>query len=515
MAAVSTVLAVVIFLPQIYGWLSTPPDKVFMWSTILNKRDLYTYVGWIEQSSHGHILTTNMFTTEEHRRLLFRPLLLLGGLISLLPGVSAMAAFQILRFLSTGIVIGSIYYLIARYITEISKRRLLLLIVASSSGIGWLSGTWPSESIDTWVPEAVTFAAIYQSPHFSISLALMLFILSRFHTALSSSTSRGIPSAGLAGALLAWIHPYDVVSVVAICLAWCSIGIVRDQRERLQIVRSFLFLLVLMAPGILYQFAILRIEPMFGEWTEAITGGSPKPYDILTGLGLLWPFAGLGVLLGHEKHRTLIVHACLWISITLVLVYLPFAFQRRLIQGLHIPVAILAGLGLNELVARISSHRRRFALVITATTVIVLSLTNLRMLVEDTRVYSRHIGPHHIEERYVRILQWLHENVEEDSRVLSSLQIGSLVPALAGCRTYLGHPELTIRAYEKARTVERFFSTDRDYEAKLQFLREVGINYVVVSPFERRFGSPSRRMAEYLALVHTDDGIDIYEVPGA
>lgn len=508
-------------IPAIYGWTHTPQGKAFLWTNDLSARDLYTYIAWMEQSARGHILTINPFTTEPHERLLFRPLLVLGGSLSRLPGLTPIISWQLLRLLAGAALLLLIYRWIALFLPGHFDRRAAFLVTALSSGLGWSLSSRIPNSTDLWVPESITFLSIYQSPHFAVSTALMLLVLIRFHQALLRRSASFAWRGGIGAFFLAWIHPFDTVTVLALLGVWTAILAWRAPALRGVVIRACMTITIFIVPVLLWQKYLLAREPVFQLWTKSIHGASPVPLSYLAGFGLLIPLALPGAvrLWNADALRkgggAFSIMPLLWVALTALLVYAPFDFQRRLIQGVHIPLSLLAGCGILLLFDRLKIPRAGGARpTVLALVLLLLVPSHVDRMRRDIAAYAAGGAPHYLNLEYFDAFRWLRDNSDPDDAVLSSIQTGHFLPAFAGNRVFLGHGELTIGAHQKTEQTERFFSGTMNRSTARSFLDYAAVHYILVSPVERSFGAEWLELWEEARPLYRNSLITIYAAPG-
>ncbi len=508
------------FIPAIYGLSHTPPGKTFLWTNDLNARDQYTYIAWMEQSARGGILTMNPFTTEPHGALLFRPFLLLGGWLSRLPGLTPVGTWQLLRFLAGTALLLLLYRWIALHLPGRFDRFAAYLTTALSSGLGWLVSSHVPTSSDLWIPESITFLSIYQSPHFAVSLALMLIIFIRFHLALLQRSTRAALPGAIAAFFLALIHPFDMVTVLALLGAWTALLAWRAPPLRTVAFRAGTMTALFIAPVALWQVYLLGHEPVYQLWTKSIHGASPHPLSYIAGFGLLLPlaFVGIGSLrrraIEREGSAPFLAMPLLWIAISALLVYGPFDFQRRLIQGVHIPLSLLAACGISAILNRLKFFhppwKRGAAL---APAILLLAGSNIDRLRSDVESYAGGGAPYYLNAEYFEAFRWLREESDPRDAILSSIQTGHFLPAFAGNRVFLGHGELTVGAHQKVEQAARFFAGTMDRPTRRSFLEYTGARYIFVSPVERSFGAVWLESWEEVSPLYRNSLITIYALP--
>ncbi len=521
-AAVTALVLALSFAPSLYGLFHAPPGKTFLWTNELSARDQYTYLAWMEQSARGRLLTENPFTTEPHRRILFRPFLAAGGFLSRVPGVSLIGAWELMKLLSGAVLLFLIYRWIALFVRRPGERLAPFLVAAFSSGLGWLLAGPSVNSTDLWVPESITFLSIHQSPHFAASVALMLIVLITYHNALVRRSALAALPGGIAAFFLAWIHPFDIVTLGVLLSTWTAMIVLLEPAHRGAPIRAIALIALFALPVVARLRHLLTAEPVFRLWTESIHGESPPPVAYLCGFGLILPLAALGVrrlvTLPHRGNRacvrplTIAAMPLIWIAVTTILVYAPFPFQRRLIQGVHIPLALLAGLGVNTLLDRfpLTAHRGGARIAALLVLVALLFPSNGAQIGRDFSAFAAGRAPEYLDTRYIDAFQWLRRETDPADAVLSSIQTGHFIPALAGNRVFLGHGELTVDSHNKMAAANRFFRGAMSPDEAEAFVRRTGVTYLFISPAEKMGDADWIGSWDRANRVYTNGLISIY-----
>jgi hypothetical protein len=215
----------------------------------------------------------------------------------------------------------------------------------------------------------------------------------------------------------------------------------------------------------------------------------------------------------------------IWPAVILLVSYLPFSGQRRMIFGGVIPLAALAAIGLmiivvpwiqrsqlgSKLAARGYSQERLGALIISLS-VALSSLSNLLLVAGSTlSVASGAPGitqPVAVEEA----VAWLGEHSTLDDVTLSSYQVGNVIPARIGRRVVWGHWDETAFFDQKKTDVTAFFDGATSDEERQAFLRRYGVDYVFYGPAERELGSFDLLAVSYLQPIFSTNQVTIYQV---
>lgn len=465
-------------IPYLFGYAIVPPGHSFIGLTY-NVDDALVYLSWMRQAADGEFFTRNLFTSESQTGHGFNLLFYVLGRFAGVTHLPLIAVFHAARvFFGVGLLV--LIYAFAGLLTrDLRTRRLTLLVAGLSSGIGWVfpAGEGFSRSVDLWQPEAITFLSIYLSPLFSFSLILILGSLYSLNLHSRTGRVRYAVYAGLLILLLGNVHSYDVIPVALTWALFAVASILVRPRNARPVVGG-LIAAVIGAPSVAYQAYIYLHEPVFRLRADVPTL-SPQVIFYLLGFGLLIPLAafGLGRLRSEKGDYRLL--AC-WILAAFASAYLPIAFQRKLIMGVHIPLSILAGVGPAFIVSKL---RGRASVGAAALIVIALVPSNACFLVQDMcRIMSNraHTTAHapFIAAQELAALEYLRTHSERDDIVLAQPPFSSLVPACTGRRVYCGHWGETPGFAEKLQGVLTFFGHS-DAKHRDAFVRKYDVRYVV------------------------------------
>jgi hypothetical protein len=292
-------------------------------------------------------------------------------------------------------------------------------------------------------------------------------------------------------------------------------------------------------------------EPVFKARADTATL-SPAPIGYILGYGLLWPLAAFGAWRlylqradatpeeAQPSRRWLL--PIVWVVVGLPLAYLalpsfsfgelqwqPVAFQRKLIMGYHLPLALLAGLALAGLArAAARGGTARTGGMVAALAVCILSLSNLRYLVRDVKLARDEnltsTGAHHAywPEGDLHAFEWLRTHTPPDATVLTWPMNGVFAPAYSGRKVYAGHWGETPGYEDRLKEEFAFYWGTWNSEERLRFLRQYGITHIVESPIEREWleiwGQKARvprrplTAEPYLQPVFNERDTTVYEV---
>ena len=495
---VSSGVLVLASLPYVMGALSATPDWVFTGLQV-NPLDGVSYLAKMRLGFNGSWTFHLVYTVEQGPGAFVYTFYLALGQLARLFNLPLIVIFHLARILGGLTVLWLAYHLIARVTDRIDQRRRAWWLVALSSGLGWLATLLGhGDSSDMTIPESNTFYSLLTNAHFALAAAIMLAI---FIGVFSTRRLTGLRLIGLSGLslILAMMQPfasfvlYGILGV-ALLLIW--------RRDRLfprtQSAAAFIAGLVT-APLLLYIYFAMQADAMLRTWLAQNQTPSPPLIDYALGYGLLLVTAIPGARLAWRRRSDWDLLLLAWIVLTALLLYAPIPLQRRLALGLHLPIAILAAQGLEQLFR--SKWPRRFVMAATLPTSLLIVLA----LFGGAVTHDRHIF---ISANEAAAFNWLQINVPPDTVVLAAPETGAFIPAFAGQRVVYGHPYETVDADRQKQLVTDFFAGRLD---RLAMLRAYSINYVLVGPRERALGQFDAA-ALPVRSVYTSGDVAVYAV---
>ncbi len=469
-------------LPYVIVYLTTPPDARFV-GTLLNPLDGDTYLAKMQFGAQGDWLFHLPYTAQDHPGALVLTHYLALGHLAAWTRLPIPLMYHLARVMAGLALLLAVYALIARATHDLVERRLAFLVVALSSGVGWLAVMFGHlGTSDLLIPESNTFFSLHLNPHFPMAMALMIgmFIIGGLKTKVSSRGRVGATILQSAMSLaLAVVQPFAVVTVYATLGVLLLLRWQRDGRPAWREVGVILIAGLVTLPLSLYTFWVTQADPVLRGWTAQNVTPSPAVWDYALGYGLILVLAVPGAI-GAIRRRSDTDLLCLaWIGVTAIALYAPFALQRRFSLGLHIPLAILAAMGLYRLTKRRSAIGLAFAATLPMT-LLVMVLAIAGGLKHDPRLF--------VSADEATAMDWLHANAPRNAVVLSSPETGLFIPAWAGRRVVYGHPFETVDAERTKARVEEFFAADTSRAEREAMLREWNVAYMFVGPRERALG---------------------------
>jgi len=446
------------------------------------------------------------------------------GNISRVTGLSLITVHSLARVVFGFSLLLFCYLFLSLFIEDEFKRSLAFILISISGGFGWLrlfsavdviSESW---FLTGWV-EGNTFLSVYSLPLFSASFLMLLAV---FYLMIRSfETEKLVYSfwAGVVCFLLISTHFYDALIVYPVIILYVAAKyfISKDKRELLKSTSSFfvMFLISLLSP--LYNFWVSVTNPVFREWAwkSAITL-SPGFLWYLGLFGLLSILSAIGIVYVLFDFKSPLFYRrfflAVWALSVPFLIYAPIAFQRRLIEGVHVPMAILASIGIVFLIQKFKWNKKLAAAIF----IVLLIPGNLTLLSRDMNYLrenaSRESVAGFLDRDIYEAIEWLKSNTKRENVVLADYEIGNYVPAISGNTVFVGHSPETIDFWGKWALVKRFFNEDASDEFRKEFLRTSEVRYIIYSWKEKKIGLFDPNVASYLARVYSNQTTSIFKV---
>lgn len=449
-----------------------------------NVADSMVYLSWMRQSADGNFFIKNLFTSEAQKGNGFNLLFLVLGLIARIFKLPLIVVYQVSRIVLGFIFLLATYRFLCLFARGHYERRLAIILICLSSGLGWFFAVVLRMDIprigspDLWQPEAITFTSLYWSPLFCFALLLMVAVLYNLLRFTCENQWKYIIPAGLALGLLANVHTYDVLTLGIAWFVYCIYKL-RTHEGIFQSIIGGLASAVIAAPLIAYQVYFYFGEPIFRARVATATI-SPSIGWVLAGFGFLVPLAIFGMVTAMREGRDVSLLVC-WAAGGIVGAYLPVPFQRKLVMGTHIPICILAAIGIHTILRRVRPPVRIVASVII---VMLLVPTNILKLGWDMRDIRRNLDSatglaYYVSAAQLGCIASLRNHAHANDIILAPPQMSTLIPGLAGRQVFCGHWGECPDAPRKTQEAFYFFSTEASDSERKEFLRKERIAFVV------------------------------------
>jgi hypothetical protein len=481
-------------LPYAFAYAITPPGARFV-GTAYNIDDYCNYLSWVRQTRDGRFFFHNQFTTQPQRNLEFNLLFWVLGRGAAGLHLSPQAALQIARIGGGAILL----WLVSKFYRaalpqNVPARVTAFAFACLSGGWGWLVWSrWhdknlPGSPIDAWQPEAFTFLTLYTSPLMTVSTAFIVGALYCLLRGEQTGRWRYAVWAGLCGAVLGNIHSYDVLHLAA---AWGLYLVVWTAAQRGRNVAASwgrgLLALALTLPTTMYEYLVLQREAVFRARAEVATL-SPAFWHYALGYGVVFLLAIVALpqlarsvqaqKTSFASVQTMLVVLC-WAVGGLAVIYLPLAFQRKMIMGTHIPLCLLAGVGAVWLTSKLNPRVQNFAL---AALVLLALPSSLLFLSRDmthlTENRSETQQAPFLPDALVDCYGWLRAHTPVDSAVVGFPTLCAALPGFAGRTVWAGHWAETPHYGTKVAEFARFADAQAPDSERRVFLAQTHAQFL-------------------------------------
>ncbi|HCJ52293.1 MAG TPA: hypothetical protein DHV25_01060 [Candidatus Kerfeldbacteria bacterium] len=521
-AVVCAVLVAVTLIPHLYGVFSSPSGMHYSGIHHLTPGDTNVYLSMISTAKEGENQFIDLYTSEKQSGLYVNPFWYAIGIGARLFDLSPLTALQASRVALIPAFLLVMYLFLSWMSSSQTVRRVALLLIVFSSGLGvflnpilFLRDNPVRLPVDTWVPEAIPFLTLYHNPHLLASLTLIIFTFLCMLLAFHTHKIRYSVIAGLSGMAVTSFHPFNAPTIVVVILIYLVVTMVRTRRMQWEWIMHVGLLGTLMLPAAAYLLTLQAVDPVVAEWNAQNILPSPSPLMYLIGFIFMIVFGAYAVVKKQGRtlsHPTLVY---VWIIVSVLLIYSPLHFQRRMVEGLFIPLAILAAIGMVHLWERLRVSRRPFIYQTTVLMflVVFLPLTNVQIVLQDIQHYSATKSlPYYITDQEVESLSWLQSHTVRDAVILSTAYSGNFIPAYSLRRVYIGHGPQTLFLTDKKILVDKFFSSEMSSAEEESFLREFGITHIFIGQVEQEHSLPDFSSRNFLELVFSNTDVSIYRV---
>ncbi|NLG97315.1 MAG: hypothetical protein GX491_08145 [Chloroflexi bacterium] len=518
------VILILASLPYGIAIISAGEDAVFT-GAIYNAMDNASYLAKMYQGRLGAWSFTLPYTAEPGSGTYLFMFYVFLGHVARWTRLSLILTYHIARIVSSVLLLLALRAFLERIFSKHPiMLRFVFWLLIMGSGMGWLVIGTGYMTADYWVAEAYPFQSMLLNPHFPLGMAVLVRIFTLLMDETIAYREWRLLGLGLA---LSIVMPFGVVIALLVATGW----VVWSWLEtRCLYWKPYVSLGALGGPFLLYQYWVSMTHPVLSGWNAQNVTSSVPFWDFVLSLSpaVLIGLFGLIRMMreGSNPARRILVT---WFVLGPLLIYLPTTLQRRFMFGYFIPVAVMAGFGIEELRRVFRTYLQRkpvpsdhspaqqpetpgrigkllFILQVPST----LLLLFMAILSTANTVDSLFMT-----KGEARALAWIEDHTPRDALILASPKIGTLIPAFTGRRVIWGHSFETINADEEELRVTEFFQTPGD-EVSLSLLSERRVDYLFIGPRERELMGDDRNFdwgsLPELSPVFSDEGVQIYAV---
>ncbi len=496
---VGVLVGLVALAPYLFGQALTPTGYQFQGNTVLAPGDPNVYYSYIEQARQGAVLMRDVFTSEAHPATLWQPVWLVLGWVAKITSLSAPVTYAIARIIAVGMFLLVARWAVRTMWPERPIRRAGLMLLVAGTGLSGIvvaiQGGSPDALLqlppDVWVSEMSTLLSSWASPHFLLITSGYLFVLLSVERLADQLWTRRWLLVGMVSLLTLSIHPFHIITWVTL---WLSLTIWRwvvTKEFPWKYVQGWVGVVVMSAPAMVYYLTGLLVDPIvIGRALQNINT-SPSAWFVLLAMApWLAIFAG-GVIRGKSNSSRVPVWAIIWAAVQLLLIFLPFSGQRRLMQAMLIPWSFMAAPIVASWWGSVQQSVIKKTILAGALFVTFFSsaICSGWFIMRDYSLErnSRVRWEYFLSPEYQKLFLYVKTNVPADQVILSSLWNGNLLAGFTARSVVIGHPVETLRYAEKLSAVRNFYAMT-DTQKQRESLQQYRACYILTGPRENAYG---------------------------
>lgn len=510
--AICLLVSLLVELPYILGYVTAPQNMMYT-GLLVNVEDA-NYLTIIQRGSEGAWLHSLRFTSEPDAPAFLYVFYLAMGHVAALVHLDATTMWHVARVGMTFFTFLVTFGFIGEFLKDSQQRIAAFLLAVLGAGFDWLVFPWESVAptsaipVDLKMADAHLFHSALTFPHYLASITCLLILFWCAVRLLNQDLARpeflGLWILGVSANLgVALVYPFFVILACAVLAAFVLFLMLRARKFLRRQIMIAGALIVPVLPLVGYYASVFASSELLRVWAAQSQTLSPNPLHYVLAFAPYLIFALWGLWhAGMGEDNPVLLWA--WVCVVVVLVYAPLGAQRRFLQGVQVPLAILATSGLYEAALPRLRSARWFQSLAARRSYSVDGLQQLAvvMLILLAGLSSAYqwlsavalttiVQPYPLfrPRAEVDAMDWLRANARPDEVVLGTYLTSSYLPMRAGTRTFLGHFYETIHFEDKQDLVARFFETQTSEEARGEFLHANGIGYLFYGLAERAAGA--------------------------
>jgi hypothetical protein len=532
------VTLVITSLPYLIGLASQRPDLRFT-GFIFGLDDGNSYLAKMREGADGNWLFHIVYTSEPHDSMfIFVPYLLMGKFAALFaaPNTPALVdamiiVFHACRLIFAALLIAVTYRFVAFFLVAPSARIVTLILITLGGGFGWLltilgQQNWLGSSpLDFIVPEGYSFYLVYGLPHLALARACLLGGFMLLFTALpaypqsnAKLTIQRPLLAGLLWLLMGLCVPFYIAVLYVLLGIWGIAAIIKQRKYPFPLFWRCVLAALVTVPYLLYNTLGFVLNSVMARWQSQNLLPSPHPLHFVLGYGLLAllaiPALGWAWQRGNTRPAFLLLPA--WVIVAPFLAYLPINVQRRLLEGVFVPLCILAVAGIRYAWVHRTTPRRqagRWRAATIGVLVLLLPTTAILLFSGAYTASMPYLGNRlYNDTPLINALDWLAANAPPQSVVLSNVRVGNYLPVRTSMIAYVGHGPETIDYAAKLANAEKLLHGELSEADRRAIYTEGRITYVILSPEALPTDDALTTPLPDLDLVYEQDGYRIFHV---
>jgi hypothetical protein len=413
-----------------------------------------------------------------------------------------------------------IYRMIAEFFRQPKYRFLAFLLAIFGSGLGWLVSiaqllpkTGPV-AIDFWLYDAFPYLGMTCCPNFSAIISGQLGFIILFLKYCRQPKSTHLVVMAILGLMLQAIQPFSPL-IPFILLSGILLGDwITTQQLPLKNTLALGLVGIAQLPLLAYNFWVVSSDPFWKIYTSQALTATPPIIYLLLGFFWFWILLLPGLFRPKKFFTPKRIGLLVWVILILLLVYLPWQMQRRILFYYTLPLAILVSLVIREQLSPWLSRRLSLKTehknILLVPLVILVGFTNLYILfVHTTYQLPALQNSYYHPASIARAISWMEQHTEPDSVMLSTPDTAFLAAVQIGQRVFVAHPDETANYSLRVSQMKGFFNN----QVNLSEMEPANLRWVFYGPYEQSIG-PNFQPPSNLQPAYQQEGITIYEIYG-
>jgi hypothetical protein len=486
-------LALASSVPPVLGWWrARGTGLVYSGVPLLNGTDFGWYLHYLAVAGRGSLTFANPFLSDAGAPV-FNIAWLTIGLLGRMLGTSPVMTFHLARVLLIALTAMAAIYAARLVLRDRTEQRVAVALMLFGSGLGgWVAMRWglmAPLSPDVDMAEFTLMGSALTSPHLLASWMCALIVIPTALRGMGSGSWRDAVVVAVGSAIWFQFHPYYAPMVWAVIT---TAVILHGARLGWRVVpwRPIAVMIVGGVPSVLYHVPLVIGSNR--EWMlDANTLPARQPVLLAVALFGFLVAAPRGYRLlaarsgGHSEGLVAPWLLVAWATTQSALTFLPLGFERRLLQALIVPLALLATPAVvGWWRASTSSpwqQRARWCVAVGMFGSGTALLTGWS--IRD--VWTPRPSSTFLPADFATILSWSRTHLHPDDLVLARARPAHFLAGWGGTKVYVAEHWTQSRT-ERVRSAE-VEALYREPEAKavLAFLRAHDVEVVFMGPTER------------------------------
>lgn len=503
-------------IPYLVGYNAQDEDVRFAHAAF-DPQDIAAHHAAMQLGYQGHWKFRLLFSPDPQQGAYVRLLYIFLGHLARWFELSIPLTYQIARLIFGFTACLAVYVLFATIFQHVHYRRLGFLLAVLGSGLGWLMWLIAYkplpfiDPIDFWLMDAYLFFGIMVFPHFGAVATLILTMVITYQYHLKHPSPGKLILIAFCSLLLQAIQPF------APTLGFLAIGLlfightIYIRGFSIKKFGELILIALIQLPLLIYNYYVFQNDPVFNVFSSQIFTHSPPLEYYLWGYGLFWPFVIYVLFKRKTYQQPFIVAMVGWLFTALILAYLPWQFQRRMVFVYAVPLSILLVYNVKEYLNPwfnthapnwLSSRKTSILLLILP----FFMLSNIYLVGGISLYIIQRPDDLFHSAALVEAIEKLEPQASPEDVVLGAPETGKLTAASTGIQVFIANEFETINYVSRRLEIEAFFTGHLPLEDL-----SANIDWVVYGPYEKEFSQDFKPGKELVIAIQNQE-VTIYQV---